>query len=83
MIKNKSVRFSGPAEYIIIVQGKLPEAIMENFEGIENFTVTETEQHITTSFKINIKDQAQLSGIMNTFYDWGLPLLKVECEGTK
>jgi hypothetical protein len=81
MIKNKSIKFSEPASYLISVQGKLPETIVDNFEGIENFTVTETNKSIITLITIKIKDQAHLSGLMNTIYDWRFPILKVECEG--
>jgi len=82
MIKNRSVRFSGPAEYSITVQGKLPESITEKFEGIENYFVTETDQSTITSIKIKIKDQAQLSGLMNDLYNGRFPILKVDCEDT-
>lgn len=83
MESNKVLKFIEPAKYLITVQGKLPESITEFFQGIENFLVTETGQSTITSIKIRIKDQAQLSGIMNTFYDWRFPILKVECEDEK
>ena len=82
MIKNELIKFNEPACYFISVQGKLPETIVDCFEGIENFTVTETNKSIITLITIKIKDQAHLSGLMNTLYDWRFPILKVECESS-
>ena len=75
------IKFNGPANYKIIVQGTLPEKFMYCFEGLEIVTVKDKSHKCCTVINTRIKDQAELSGMINTLYEWGYPILLVECEG--
>ena len=76
------IKFSGPAEYIISIQGNLPESLASNIGGLRSISVDETDKNITTSIRVKIKDQAALSAVMNTLYEWRYAILLVKCEGT-
>lgn len=76
------IKFSGPAEYIISIQGNLSESLASNIGGLRNISVDETDKNITTSIRVKIKDQAELSAVMNTLYEWRYTILLVKCEGT-
>ena len=45
-------------------------------------SVNETDKNITTSIRVKIKDQAELSAVMNTLYEWRYTILLVKCEGS-
>ena len=76
------IKFSGPAEYIISIQGNLPESLASNLGGLTSISVNEADKYITTSIRVKIKDQAELSAVMNTLYEWRYTILLVKCEGS-
>lgn len=74
------IKFSGPANYKITVQGILTETFLNSFEGLKVVTEKDEENKYSTKIDIRIKDQAELSGIINTLYEWRFPILLVEYE---
>ena len=76
------IKFSGPAEYIISIQGNLPESLANNIAGLRGLSVSETDKNITTSIRLKIKDQAELSAVINNLYEWRYAILLVKCENT-
>jgi hypothetical protein len=73
---------SGPSRYRIIVGKKLSANWSDRLAGMEIRPVQqESSTGEATLLEGVVKDQAQLSGILNTLYDYGFPLLKVEILG--
>ena len=75
------IKFNGPATYKIKVQGILSETFLNSFDGVKCSTEKELGNKYVTTIEIKIKDQAELSGIINSLYEWRYPILLVECEG--
>ena len=64
--------------YIIKVQGELPEAWSERLQGM-TITVDSSERNRpTTILEGPMRDQAALSGVLNTLYDRHIPVISVE-----
>ena len=74
------IKFNEPANYKIAVQGILTETFLQSFEGIKILTEKDDKNSYSTKINVRIKDQAELSGIINALYDWGFPILLVEYE---
>ena len=75
------IKFSNPGNYLIKVLGNVRSELLEHFEG-EIVQVSEDENgKLISSLKINVRDQAELSGLINMLYEWRLVLLFVEMEG--
>jgi len=81
MQAEKSIKFNGPAYYTISIQGSMSDKILSYFEGIKIKSEKKSDTTIITTVECRIKDQAELSGIINSLYEWGYPILRVECEG--
>jgi hypothetical protein len=72
------IDFGGTATYRIVVQGLVGEKWIGRL-GAMAFTITsrgEGKPHTTLTG--SIRDQAELSGILETLYGLHLPILKVE-----
>lgn len=82
--KIKTSRFSnisvkGPTRYRIVVGKPLSPTWSDRLAGLVITPDSEaTSSTTTTCLEGVIQDQAQLSGVLNTLYDMGLPLLSVE-----
>jgi hypothetical protein len=70
-----SVEFSDPARYRIEVQGLLEQRWLNRLGAMEISTI-QTEVGIST-IEGDVKDQAELAGILNTLYEMHLPLISV------
>jgi hypothetical protein len=68
-----------PARYRIVVGKQLSPAWQDRLGGMEikPFSGQSPAQEITQLEGV-IKDQAQLTGILNTLYDYGVPLLSMQ-----
>ncbi len=72
-------RGKGPARYRIVVGKYLSVIWSDRLAGMEIRPVDEvSSQAPVTQLEGLIQDQAQLSGVLNTLYDMGFPLLSVE-----
>ena len=73
-----SYPFDKPGKYRIRVQGVLAESWSERLGGMR-ITTEELKDHgSSTALVGQIRDQAELSGVLNTLYDLHMTLLSVE-----
>ena len=81
-MKDKSlsdIKFSGPGTYHIRVMGEVDHEIWDYFSG-EMEQKKDQKGQLTTSLKIHVQDQAELSGLIKLLYEWQLVLLLVKRE---
>lgn len=75
---NKSkFSFSQPATYQIRVLGKVPESYAERISGMA-VTYQESKEKVITTLIGELRDQAALSGILNSLYELHMTVLSVE-----
>ncbi|MGB5160163.1 MAG: hypothetical protein WBP34_00850 [Thermoanaerobaculia bacterium] len=77
--KEESVEFGGPAVYRIVVQGCLRDDSRLGDMRIVS-TSDEAEAPVTT-LEGRLRDQSELSGVLNTLHGYHLSILTVEHEG--
>jgi len=74
----KSFSFDKPGNYRIRVRGTLDESWSERLGGLF-ITINQKDDHTTETTLVGLmRDQAELSGVLNTLYELHLPLLSVE-----
>ena len=79
---SRKIRFEGHATYKIVVQGFLSADWSDRLSGLEITSSSPEEGTIeTTSLFGIIRDQAQLSGVLEALYNLHLTILKVERVG--
>jgi len=78
--KRKSFPFDKPGKYHIRVQGFLDESWSERLGGLR-ITACALEDHEgpVTELVGQVRDQAELAGVLNSLYELHLTLLSVEC----
>lgn len=69
-----------PALYTIQVQGRIGENWVSSFEPIALNVALDDEQHVTSTLRVAVADQAALQGLLRSLYTLGLPLLLVRWE---
>lgn len=82
MTKNsneKHVKLWTPATYYIKVQGYLDESRSDFLGGMTIITASQGDQGEVTTLVGRLRDQAELSGVLNTLYEFHLRILSVEC----
>ena len=79
MTTEHQVKFDSPVYYHITLKGKLYTDLFELINAEEYQQIYDPEKRIT-SLKVYVKDQAQLSGILNAIYNMHCSLLSVECD---
>jgi hypothetical protein len=67
-----------PATYRIKVQGILDDSWSDRLAGITITTSSQGDQAPVTTLVGLLRDQAELSGVLNTLYELHLSLLAVE-----
>ena len=77
-----SVTFREPGLYRIVVQGLLVPSDADRLGGMTITTETDEGQPPVTTLAGRLKDQSQLSGILNTLYEMHLTILTVQAEAT-
>ena len=75
----KSFPFDRPGNYRIRVIGSLDEHWSERLGGLRITTSSLKDQEPVTVLVGQIRDQAELSGVLNTLYEFHSTLLSVEC----
>jgi hypothetical protein len=78
----EDIQFGGPATYRIVVQGKLGQNWSDRLAGMTITTVERGERAPHTVLEGRIRDQAQLSGVLDALYGLRLPLVSVEDVGS-
>jgi hypothetical protein len=75
----KDFKLWTPATYNIKVQGNLDESRSEFLGGMTITTASQGDEGMVTTLAGRLRDQAELSGVLNTLYELHLPILSVEC----
>jgi hypothetical protein len=78
----KHLKLWTPATYRIEVEGVLDEIWADSLAGMRISTRKRADQSTVTTLTGRLKDQAELSGVLNGLYELHLPILSVEflCE---
>ena len=74
----KNINLWTPANYRIEVAGHLAEAWSDRLVGMRITTRKKSDQTTVTTLDGRLRDQAELSGVLNRLYDLHLSILKVE-----
>ena len=76
--ESKVFKIGTPATYRIRIQGLLDQSWSEQLNGMTIAQAETSNKPPVTILIGHLKDQAALSGVLNTLYDLRLPLLSVE-----
>ena len=74
----KSFTFDRSGNYRIRVQGFLDESWSERLGGLRITSSSQKDQGPVSALVGQVRDQAELSGVLNTLYELHLTLLSVE-----
>jgi hypothetical protein len=74
----ESYAFDRPGKYRICVLGYLDESWSERLGGLRITTSTRGDQKSVTVLEGQVRDQAELTGVLNALYQRHLTLLSVE-----
>jgi hypothetical protein len=72
------IDFAGPARYRIVVQGVVGEHWRDRLAGLSVSTFERPGTPPRTTLLGQIRDQAELNGVLDTLYGLHLPILSVE-----
>ena len=79
--KGEHIKLWTPATYRIEVEGEVPESWSDRLGGMRITTRQRKDQTTVTTLIGRVRDQAELTGVLNTLYELHLPILSVEnCE---
>jgi hypothetical protein len=73
------MKMDSPANYRIIVQGRLDADWAERVGGMAIASTEANGEVGATTLEGRIEDQAALAGLLMALYELHLPLLRVEC----
>ena len=74
----KHLKLWTPATYRIEVEGVLDEIWADSLAGMRISTRKRADQSTVTTLTGRLKDQAELSGVLNGLYELHLPILSVK-----
>jgi len=74
----KSLKIWAAATYHIEVEGEVGESWSDNFGNMHITIRTRKDNSTVTVLVGRVRDQAELSGLLNSLYDCHLPILSVE-----
>ena len=74
----KHLKLWTPATYRIEVEGVLDETWADSLAGMRISSRKRADQSTVTTLTGRLKDQAELSGVLNGLYELHLPILSVE-----
>ena len=75
---DKHLRLWTPATYRVEVDGHLDESWSDRLAGMQITTRKRSDQTTVTTLIGRLRDQAELSGVLNSLYGLHLSILKVE-----
>lgn len=78
---NLQVTFLGPAQYQIVVAGRLDEALADRLGGMGMSSAMREDETWVTTLRGQISDQAELNGVINALYDMHVPIISVFTGG--
>jgi hypothetical protein len=67
-----------PGNYRILVEGLLDERWSERLAGMQIKSRKRADQSVFTTLTGDLRDQAELLGVLNSLYELHLPILEVE-----
>jgi hypothetical protein len=76
--KGKHLKLWTPANYLIEVEGHLDESWSDRLGGMRITTRKRADDSIVTTLTGRMRDQAELSGVLNNLYELHLPILSVK-----
>ena len=79
----KDIKIWTPATYRIEVQGHLDESWSDRLVGMRITARKRLDQTTVTTLTGRLRDQAELSGVLNRLYDLHLSILKVEVANSE
>jgi hypothetical protein len=74
----KHIKLWTPATYRIEVEGHLAESWSDRLAGMRITARKRLDQTTVTTLAGRLRDQAELSGVLNSLYDLHLSILSVE-----
>jgi hypothetical protein len=74
-----NIKFEKPGKYRIVVQGRIDQSWSDRLGGMHITTRKGEEDAPKTTLPGHLRDQAQLSGVLNSLYDLHMSILVVEC----
>ncbi|MCK5486959.1 MAG: hypothetical protein V3V51_02595 [Desulfobacterales bacterium] len=74
----KNILFDRPGKYRISVQGLLDESWSERLGGMRITASSLKDQGQVTELVGQVRDQAELAGVLNSLYELHMTLLSVE-----
>jgi hypothetical protein len=74
----KRLKPGEPASYLIKVQGQLEETWSARLAGMSITTGRGSDQDLVTTLKGRVRDQAELTGVLNSLYELHMPILSVQ-----
>ena len=77
-LNKKRIKLWTPVTYRIEVEGHLAESWSDCLAGMRITARKRADQTTVTTLFGRLKDQAELSGVLNSLYDLHLSILKVE-----
>ena len=84
-VQKASLQFRWPALYKIVVKGNLSDS-KDGWQDIQQkIAITSgnfDEESNSSSFMVQVSDQAQLAGVFNTLYELHIPIMDVEYLGS-
>ncbi|MDX2452599.1 hypothetical protein [Desulfosarcina sp.] len=72
------INFEKPGKYRINVKGRLDDCWSDRLAGMRITTSGSDDEALVTTLMGHLRDQAQLSGVLNSLYELHLPILLVE-----
>lgn len=73
-----SVKFEKPGRYRIVVEGNINESWSDRLAGMRIVSNHREKGKVMTTLTGDLRDQTQLSGVLNTLYELHLSILLVE-----
>ena len=77
-LSKKRIKLWTPVTYRIEVEGHLAESWSDRLAGMRITARKRADQTTVTTLVGRLRDQAELSGVLNSLYDLHLSILKVE-----
>lgn len=72
------ISFDGPATYRIIVKGRIDQLYFEDLGGMDIHIEGQESEPAVAILSGQVRDQAELMGIMNSLYELHMTVLSVE-----
>ena len=76
--RRKHTLFGQPATYCITVEGHLDDSWCDCLGGMKITKSCKVDQCVISTLEGSVRDQAELSGVLNTLYELHMSLLMVK-----